>query len=76
MALAKDPAGRFKDVNWHLAEGAGREIRSGGAQLAILMDIRDELKELNATLRCHRVARMADAAIRIDRRLAKKVPLR
>jgi len=76
MGVAKDPAGRFKDVPWNLADDAAAIRGAAHAQMAILMDIRDELKELNATLRCHRVARMADAAIRIDRRLAKKLPLR
>lgn len=42
----------------------------------MLMDIRDELKELNRTLGCYRVQRMADATIRMEKRLAKTIKLR
>ena len=44
--------------------------------IEVLMDIRQELKDLNATLRCHRVWQGMDAIQRIDKRLAKKVSLR
>ena len=60
--------GRFKDVHWNC--GNGEKVQSvEHAQLAVLMDIRDELKELNATLSCYRVARMSDDVHRIYRRL-------
>jgi hypothetical protein len=40
---------RHKDANWNLAEeGPGYE----GAKLAVLMDIRDELKVLNKVFAC------------------------
>ena len=40
---------RHKDANWILPELAPSE---GQAQIAVLMDIRDELKRLNALLHC------------------------
>jgi hypothetical protein len=49
MSVAVDRTGRFKDVNWHLANDLGQ---ARDAQLAVLMDIRDELKQLNRTFGC------------------------
>jgi hypothetical protein len=60
---------RYKNTDWDLPEG--RVGTWEQAQVAILMDIRDELKTLNATLGCWRVRRMADDINRIDRRVAK-----
>jgi hypothetical protein len=72
---------RHKDSNWNLPEG--KPNPTGGSthswesiHAAILMDIRDELKELNRTLNCHRVPAGMDALVRIDRRIAKNMPLR
>ena len=45
-------------------------------EIAVLMDIRDQLRELNTTLGCFRVRRMCDDVHRIDQRLAKHMPLR
>lgn len=42
--------GRRKDVNWDLPE---RVETWEQVQVAVLMDIRDELKQLNRTLGCH-----------------------
>lgn len=39
---------RHKDVRWNL----GERPDWAGANLAVLMDIRDELKKLNALLHC------------------------
>ena len=47
-----------------------------GAQLAVLMYIRDELQSLNRFLRCANLTQMALAAQRIDKRIAKRIPLR
>ena len=41
---------RHKDGVWNC--GVNGEMSFAGAQLAVLMDIRDELKELNGLLRC------------------------
>lgn len=47
-----------------------------GAKLALLMDIRDELKELNNKLDCFRVRRMLDTVQRIDKRLSKRIEIK
>lgn len=39
---------RHKDANWDLTDSVGLD----GASLAVLMDIRDELKRLNKVLQC------------------------
>lgn len=68
---------RFKDSNINLPAGS-RSPTTGGLlrdwesiQTGILLDIRDELKELNNVLRSQR-----DLTARIDRRLAKHLPLK
>lgn len=38
---------RHKDANWQI-----NEVSYDSAQLAVLMDIRDELKQLNRVLNC------------------------
>ncbi len=43
---------RFKDINWDLANGAGNIATWQNVQIAVLMDIRDELKRLNAAIYC------------------------
>jgi hypothetical protein len=44
---------RFKDNNWDLPSTAdGRARDWDAARLAVLMDIRDELKNLNRVLGC------------------------
>lgn len=63
---------RHKDGQWDLPDSIQTWDQ---AQAAILMDIRDELKQLNSTLSWFRVAKMAEATIRIDKRLAKHMPL-
>jgi hypothetical protein len=40
---------RRKDVNWILPEGT---LNIDQAQLAVLQDVREELRELNNLLRC------------------------
>lgn len=62
---------RHKDGNWNL----GDTVKTWDeAQVAILMDIRDELKKLNRNAVCGRYqTRIAeDAIIRIDKRLQKR----
>ena len=43
---------RYKNVAWIIHPGPDRVHSFGGAQLAVLMDIRDELLELNELLHC------------------------
>jgi hypothetical protein len=62
---------RHKDAQWDLPNSSVE-----CCQLAVLMDIRDELKELNNKLACFRVRRMLNTVQRIDKRLAKRLPLK
>lgn len=41
------------------------------AHLAVLMDIRDELKAINALLNCHNIQQMFNNIRKIDTRLLK-----
>lgn len=43
---------RFKDQDWDLADHQGKIGTWERVAIAVLMDIRDELKLLNALLRC------------------------
>jgi hypothetical protein len=64
--------GRHKNVKWSV----GEQPNMDGAQLTVLMDIRDELQTLNRILGCFRVRRMSDDINRIDRRIAKHLPMK
>lgn len=61
---------RRKDVAWDIQD----PMTFDKAQLAVLMDIRDELKELNRRLDW-RFSQMPSTIERIDRRLQKHMPL-
>ena len=62
---------RKKGVNWNVADKEdGPAYTVEHAQLATLMDIRDELENLNATLLTHLRPGMK-ALVRIDKRLSK-----
>lgn len=65
---------RRKDVNWDIEERPTTEQ----ACLAVLMDIRDELKQLNrhATSGRYETRRAEDAIRRIDKRLQKRIKLK
>jgi len=41
----------------------------------VLMDIRSELRKIRRLAECSRIPRGLDAAVRIDRRLAKRIKL-
>lgn len=58
---------RKKDVNWCAADENGETQSFEAAQLAVLMDIRDELKALNAKAGCYRIPRALDAVYRMHR---------
>lgn len=55
---------RHKDVNWNMPESTksagGNHHSWDSIKASPLMDIRDELKALNARLACHRVPRALD----------------
>ena len=43
---------RKKNANWVVADKAGNSLGVEHAQIAVLMDIRDELQKLNNLLHC------------------------
>jgi hypothetical protein len=62
---------RHKDANWNLHDPPTIE----GAAVAVLMDIRDELKELNRLLRCPNFQRIPHELSCI-RRQTNRIPPR
>lgn len=54
---------RRRGVNWRVCK-SGEDPTFEGAHLAVLMDIRDELQELNRVFRC---ARFLDIPSKLDR---------
>lgn len=63
---------RKKDIEWDVAEKDGSVPTWERAQLAVLMDIRDELQRLNRLLHCQNfvaIPRKLDA-------IARKLPTR
>ena len=79
---------RHKDANWSLGPGTRQPDGTTAhpaddIKISLLMDLRDELKELNRTmhslnnlLHCPNVLSGFRAIARIDKRVAKKLPLR
>ena len=63
---------RHKDSSWSLPEQVVNWEQAG---VAVLMDIRDELKTLNRLLHCQNFIAIPRKLDRIDKRLAKKLPL-
>lgn len=66
---------RFKGWNWHLPiTEDGRSMAAGwdGVAVAVLMDIRDELKTLNAVLACPRFIDIPNKLDRIERNTKRK----
>lgn len=61
---------RYKNRNWNL-----EDINWDQVPIAVLMDIRDELQGIHSLMRCYRIPRALDAAVRIDKRLSKKINL-
>jgi hypothetical protein len=70
---------RYKDHDWNLPEGTpngngGFTVPWDALQAAVLMDIRDELRKINATLRCPSTQRIPRYLARIAGNTAKKKP--
>lgn len=72
---------RHKDVGWDLPDG--KPNTTGGnthcwesIHAALLMDICDELKRMNDILHCHNTVKIPHTLTRIDKRLAKHIPLK
>lgn len=76
---------RWKDANWAVTDEAGNMYASG-AKIALLMDIRDELKKLNAVFACPNFLQMPRSLANIDakvrsvetrlRTISRKIPTR
>jgi len=62
---------RRKDVNWWVADELGKCLSVDHAQLAVLMDIRDELQNLNARINCHETLAIPRWLRRISSNTAK-----
>jgi hypothetical protein len=56
---------RRKNGNWMLNPDARGCVTTQDAQLAVLMDIRDELQRINQFLGCYRIPKALDAAIEL-----------
>jgi hypothetical protein len=52
------PDKRKKNVIWNLATNPDGTTPHGDAELAVLMDIRDELQQLNRILNCNNFLRI------------------
>lgn len=67
---------RHKNGNWTPGEGAsGRVPTWERVIVAVLMDIRDELQELNATMRCSNT-RSIPQTLREIRAAVRRLPVR
>lgn len=51
---------RFKNWGWNASRSDGQVHGFDGAQLAVLMDIRDELQTLNRIIGCHNCIAIPD----------------
>lgn len=71
---------RHANKNWDCGgqEHNGRSTGMSweGIAVAVLMDIRDELQTLNRVFACHNAQDIPHILRRLDRRLAKKIPLK
>lgn len=65
-------AGRFKNVDWDLANSDGKIDTWERVSIAVLMDIRDELRTLNRLLACPNFQGIPSTLNRI----ARKIPTR
>ena len=63
---------RFKDANWKLREVNGQAQTDHDVTQAILMDLRDELKRLNAVFACERFQRIPYVLDQIRRNTTKR----
>lgn len=68
---------RHKDQNWSLPDGTptangSREHQWNSIQVALLMDIRDELKSMNAILHCTNFLRIPRKLDEIRRNTTKR----
>lgn len=68
---------RRKDANWTICSDTdGPQISFDGAQLAVLMDLRDELKLLNRLLRCENFLAIPKILRDLERNTRKRKKLK
>lgn len=65
---------RYANRDWSLPESGLNTWEQ--VNVALLMDIRDQLRSINARLSCYRIPRALDAVTRLDKRMARRHPLR
>lgn len=63
---------RRKNCNWIVASDDERAKSIEHIQVAVLMDIRDELQSINSKLGCYRIPRALDALIEVGRDIRRK----
>ena len=67
---------RYKDIKWdcggYETPGYIHGVTTDNAQLSVLMDIRDELKQLNALLHCHNFTAIPHTLRSIQKNTTKK----
>lgn len=66
---------RFRDRDWGILRNLDGTVPYDGCHLAVLMDIRDELKRLNSVLGCCnmlRIPRVLDSIAKNTRRPKRK----
>lgn len=67
---------RKKDTNWRLNVNDDGTCNVDQAKLAVLMDIRDQLKDLNGIFRCHNFQSIPHTLKGIRSKLPKPKPRR
>lgn len=63
---------RKKNAQWLLNVDANNKVSTDDAQLAVLMDIRDELQQINRMLGCHRIPKALDAVVAMHKQGVKR----
>jgi hypothetical protein len=59
-------ATRLKNIGWNPGNDAGNADSWERVQIAILLDLRDELQKLNTLLHCHNAVDIPNILRRID----------
>jgi hypothetical protein len=62
---------RRKNVDWTVCKDGGG-MSFDAAQLAVLMDIRDELKGIRSLMNCYRIPRALDALHEVGQDIRRK----
>jgi len=63
---------RRANVNWSIPRNEAGTVSWDGAKMAVLMDIRDELRKLNRLLHCDNFLRIPMKLDQIERNTKKK----